>query len=352
MILTNSRVTTYRACPRKEDIAYNKGVRPVERSYPLRFGDVSHKGHEAWWAATGEARLEAGLKAIRDAIITEEMDEFELVKAEETMRGYHYRWIDSQEGIKTIYVEHEFHLPLLSPLGEWSPFQISGKMDALAELQDRGVFVVEYKTSTEDISPGSTYWRKLTLNSQVSTYHNATRKLGYTPSGCLYDVLFRPTLKPANIPLTDADGVKIVLDSNNRRVQVKSGKKWRETGDKSEGYVLQTREETPEEYRARLREDIAANPDAYYQRAVVVRTEWDERESELDLWHTAQMMKLSLDNDWHPRNDQNCFKYGGECPYLSVCTGTGDLNDPLVFRRVENEHEELTNTGAAVVQTA
>ncbi len=348
MNLTNSRVACFRDCPRKHHISYVMGVRPVERKYALRFGEVTHLCLEAWWLATGEARLQAALEAAKKAIANEEMDDFELVKVEEVMRGYHFRWIEVQEGIRTIHVEHEFHLPLLSPSGTPSEFQISGKMDALAELQDRGVFVVEHKTTTEDMSPGSTYFRKLILNSQVSTYHNATRRLHFEPAGCLYDVLARPTMKPTNIPLTDAGGVKIVLDSAGRRVQVKSGKKWRETGDKTEGYVLQTREETPDEFRLRLRLDIADNPDSYFQRVPVARTEWDECESEKDLWNTAQMMRFSVENDYHPRNDRACFNYHSECEYLSVCTGTGDLNDPLVFRKIENEHEELQGTSGPV----
>ncbi len=322
MILTNSRVTTYRACPRKHHISYDLGYRPIERTYPLRFGDVIHRSLEMWWLESGSERLESALKAVHAAIQAEEMDEFELVKAEEIIRGYHYRWIDvNDSSIRTIHVEHEFHLPLLSPTGGNSEFSLSGKMDGLADVLDRGTFVVEHKTSTEDISPGSSYWSALTLDTQISTYSRAAKQLNHPIVGTLYDVLARPTMKPAKETVN---------------------KKYRKDGELYAN--MRASDETPDEYRVRLRADIADHPDDYYQRGIVVRTERDEKEAAEDLWQTAQLIAYSVERGYHPRNSKSCRQYGSLCSYYGVCTGVESLEDPLKFRVSEVVNEELKGT--------
>jgi hypothetical protein len=66
--------------------------------------------------------------------------------------------------------------------------------------------------------------------------------------------------------------VKIVLD--RRRARPHEGRQEvAQTADTELGYVLQTRPETPEEFRARLTEAIAESPIATSRAATVVRLE-------------------------------------------------------------------------------
>jgi hypothetical protein len=184
------------------------------------------------------------------------------------------------------------------------------------------------------------------IDAQVSTYFVAARALGFDVSACLYDVLGKPTIKPRAIPLTDADGVKIVLDAAAARVRTKDGKKYRETADAEQGFVLQTRPETPEEYRARLRADIASAPEAYYQRGEVVRLEEEERDAAFDVWQIGREIRdAQLAGRW-PRNPDACIRYGRQCDYWPACSRTASLDDPAAFRRRERAHSELT-MGAA-----
>ena len=119
------------------------------------------------------------------------------------------------------------------------------------------VYLLETKTSSEDLSPGSTFWKRTILDPQLSLYLPAIRKLGHDPRGCIYDVLRKPDQRPGTIPLVDETGTKIVHDAAGQRVRTKDGKKWRQTGDTELGYVLQSRPETPEEYGHRCLEAIA-----------------------------------------------------------------------------------------------
>ena len=208
------------------------------------------------------------------------------------------------------------------------------------------VYLLETKTAGEDISPGSTFWKRTTLDPQLSLYLPAIRKLGHDPHGCVYDVLRKCDQRPSAVPLVDDDGVKIVNDANGLRVRTKDGKKWRQTGDAELGYVLQSRPETPEEYGARCLQAIAEDPAKYYARGIVVRLEADEREAAQDMWNTASLMRDARRLKIYPRNPDSCVNWGRECEYLSVCAGMMDLDDPLFFRYEEDVHEELAEEGA------
>lgn len=213
------------------------------------------------------------------------------------------------------------------------------------------IYLWETKTAGEDITPGSTFWKRTILDPQLSLYLPALRKLGHDPHGCVYDVLRKPDQRPGTVPLLDENGVKIVFDATGQRVRTKDGKKWRQTGDTALGYVLQSRPETPEEYGARCLEAIAEDPAKFYARGVVVRLEADEREAAQDMWSTASLMRDARRLNMYPRNPDACVSWGRECDYLGPCSNTMDLNDPLFFRFEEDIHEELVDEGALTTLT-
>lgn len=202
--------------------------------------------------------------------------------------------------------------------------------------------VITHNTSSRDIGFGSTYWQRLSMDGQVSTYFAGARALGIEPRRCVYDVVKKPGIRPSQVPLLDADNVKIVLDANGARVRTKDGKKWRQTGDAAEGYVLQTRQETVDEYEHRLRQDIAENPDRYYQRGEVVRLEAEEREHALDVWLLTQSMRETTRLGIAPRNPDACERYAQMCSYWPVCSGEAQIEDRTRYRKLENVHAELS----------
>jgi hypothetical protein len=271
------------------------------------------------------------------------VESFELARAEEMLRGYSARWFD--EPLEVLAVEKEFHGDLVNPEtgAKSQTFGLGGKIDAVVWDRVHGrTLIVEHKSSSEDCSPGSVYWRRLTLNEQLSTYQVGARLLGFEPDGILYDVLVKPGIRPASVPLVDADGVKIVLDAANERVRTKDGKKWRETGDTNQGFVLQTRPETIAEFRARLQELICERPDEYYRRGDIVRLADEEREAAFDAWQTAAAIREGRRAGRYPRNPDSCLKYSQVCTFFDVCTGQASLEDPTRFRRVDDVHEELS----------
>jgi hypothetical protein len=207
------------------------------------------------------------------------------------------------------------------------------------------VYLWETKTTSEDLGPGSTFWKRTTLDPQLSLYLPAIRSMGHDPHGAIYDALMKPKQQPGTVPLLDDDHFKIVLDRDGKRVRTKDGKKWRQTGDTDAGYVLQTRPETPEEYGRRCLEAIAESPDRYYARGVVVRLEADEREAAADTWNTAGQMREAKRLNIYPRNPDSCVQWSRECDYLNVCAGMATIDDPVLFKH-EEAHVELAEDGA------
>jgi hypothetical protein len=161
-------------------------------------------------------------------------------------------------------------------------------------------FLYEHKTTTEDIGHGSSYWRRVTsIDPQVTIYLNGLQAVGIDCRGVIYDALRKPAHKPS-----------------------------------SKG-------ETPEHFEKRVLNAIAADPDRYYQRSNPVRLSAERRESDMDVWQTAQQIRESRRLGIWPRNPDACMQWNRACDYLPVCTGEADITDPFLYRRGDRVHDEL-----------
>lgn len=344
-LLTASRLKTARACKRLHHLEYDLGYRALREDEAPRFGTLVHQGLEQWWRAAG--LLPDEQLALTLAVITPDVDPFDAAKARALLTGYHLRW--QHEPYDVIDVEVQFELELRNPAtGAASrTWRLAGKIDVLVkDRRDGLVKLVEHKTTSEDISPGSEYWSRLRMDGQVSIYFDGARSLGKEPAECVYDVLFKPALRPKQVPLTDPDGAKIVLNAAGERVRTKDGKKWRETGDEAQGFVLQTRPETPDEYEARLMEAIAAAPERHFGRATVVRLEAELEEARFDIWQLGKELLENQNAGRYPRNPDACVRYGRTCPFFGVCTGAAALEDTTLFTRLDSPHPELAGQGS------
>lgn len=348
-VITNSQMKCFRRCPREHQIEYVLGYRAKEEADALRFGSLIHVGLEALWRAVkagmiGTAPLDAALEKMRASAV----DDFEFVRASALLRGYHERWSADLEHYEVLSVEAELSAPLVNPETGASSrtYELGLKLDVvLRDRRDGRVKLMEHKSSSEDIGAGSDYWKRLAIDPQVSTYFAGGKAAGYEIEECIYDVLGKPALRPSAVPILDADGLKVVFDADGQRVRTKDGKKWRESADSAQGYVLKTRPETAGEFEARLIAHIAENPDRYYQRGTVVRLEAEEKDAAHDSWQTARSIReAELSGRW-PRNPDACVRFGRTCTWFDVCTGTASLDDETRFRRATATHEELS--GAA-----
>jgi len=306
-ILTHSRMSCFRTCPRKHYLRYELGLAPVKDEAPRRVGSAFH------------ALLEAADKGIDSTVILDQLEdayEREMVLA--MFDGHLRMHFENERAVIPQASELEFDIPLINPdTGKATPiWRFAGKIDRIVRIVEGRLAIMEYKTTSRDFSPGAEYWQNLHMDMQLSIYIIAARELGYNIDTVLYDVTRRPQLQPKGIPIIE-DGAKVVLDASGARVRTKDGKKWRETADKDLGYVAVTRPETPEEYGDRVRADIASRPEHYFARIEVARLEQDLDDCRAEIWQQQAIREAQKSSRWY-RNPNSCYSMF-PCDYLPVC---------------------------------
>jgi hypothetical protein len=318
-LLTVSRMRVNRECKRKHKLMYLDGWRPGKPGTALRFGTLLHTALEAWWKDDGSARLAAALAAIHG----KGADPFEQVSAEALMAGYNARW-GSDELYEVVAVERTFFAPLLNPetRAPSRTWLLAGKLDVLVrnrETDDR--LLVEHKTSTDNIAnPVDNYWTKLGMDSQVSHYYLGAESIGFALDGCLYDVLLRPRLEP--LKATPVEKRKFTKDGRLYANQ-------------------RERDETPEEYQARVCADIETDFNKYFQRKEIARTERDMVEYLGDVWDESRMMREAELAERAPRNPEACHRFG-QCFAWDICAyGVKPEDHPEAFHKLDDVHPEL-----------
>lgn len=392
-LITHSRASCFKACRRQHWYSYELGMRRVDDAKALRMGQAFHAGveqlskrkdhvlltpktcrcnkngscpvcdHELAVCSVckgGESDLSAAcnLRLACAAVRTvysrrpDKIDEWTWeVELETILRlvcGYQWRW--HNDGFKILATERPFRLPLVNPATNAASllFDLAGKIDGIVQLEDGRLAVKETKTTGEDISDESDYWRTLRIDQQISLYLKAARRLGYDVSTVLYDVCRKPAIAPEAVPILDANGMKIVLGPDGERVKNTTGAKgWRQSADKEKGYVMQTRIMTPAEWGQKLSADIAERPQFYFARKEIPRLDADINEAEEEIWQIQQTLRETQRTGKHYRTVSRNCKF---CAYFEPCTTGQDVSveAPQGFTFVTDPHPELN--GACNVQ--
>lgn len=326
-VLTNSELREARACLRRHSYKYRQRRRPRFSAEPLTFGTLFHAGQEALWTCNGtdEEKAACAIEAIRKAAVAavdkgERVNEHMVVTIEELTIGYVARWSGSP--LRAVAVEQSFDIPLVNPEtnAPSRTFRIGGKYDGIVVDEEGRLHVLEHKTTASEIEVGSIYWAKVkALDTQVSLYIAGAKATGYDVEDCIYDVVRKPGIKP------------LKATPEESRKYTKAGFLYanqRET------------DETPEEFRMRVRADIAERPERYYARETIVRLASEEREFAFDIWQAAKMLHEAERSGFAPKNPDACSSFGA-CEYLSVCSNQASIDDDHMFRTASTAHEEL-----------
>jgi hypothetical protein len=201
-------------------------------------------------------------------------------------------------------------------LGERT-WHLGGKYDALAYSGDhRESCVVEHKTTSENISPGSAYWRRLAIDPQLRNYCLAS---GYRL--VLWDVIRKPPLRPDRA--TPPERLRRRLDG-----QLYAGQR--------------EHDESQADWHQRLVDWYLAEGDLALQRRWihVLDHELDDARAELEV--VADEITQVRPGVAQPRNTEACTRYGRPCDYQPVCYGEASLTDGG-YHRVDEAHEELVD---------
>lgn len=322
-VLTHSEMSTYRDCNRRWWIRYVLGYKRRSTPYALWYGTVIHLALEAYWLARKLSRSHLGTAehmAAGLATVPQDIDPFELARIRIVLLAYAAAWNPIR--CTVLHVELSFRLPLINPAtGEASEvFERSGKIDLVLGFAN-GCVLVEHKTTSEDVSIESAYRRRTRLDEQLSIYTLALDNLGLPVRKIVYDVLRKIDVKP--LRATPEDKLVMKKDGTPRKGQ-------------------RTEDETLEAYQERLVQEVLNNREEYVVQFSAPRLQHEREEFKKDLWAQAELMRVSLENGYAPKNSRACLRYhGAPCDFLDVCEGTASLQDASKFEKLEDVHPEL-----------
>lgn len=312
--LSSSRIGSFMTCPQKHEYQHTLGRVTLKASEALSFGRLWHKLMEAWWHPEHNGRASTYRLNAAMAVFEGDIDPFERAKAAMMLAGYTARWGD--ESIETVAVELAFSVPLIDPEnGDESEFwKLCGTIDKVVK-KDGKLYLVEHKTSSDDATPGSDYWRRLALDTQVSNYYIGARQAGFDVLGCLYDVAVKPAIRPLKATPED------------KRKFTKTGQLYANQRD---------RDETPDEYGQRILAGVSEHPNDYFVRGEVSRLAEALDRARRDVWEIAYTMEVQMEAGMAPRNTRACRGIGGGlCEYFDVCAGAAELSDPTRFKNTD-----------------
>lgn len=313
-LLTPSRLRAFRECQRLHHLRYVEGWQVVRTSEALRVGSLVHLGLEAWWRT--------GLTDAIAAVQGKALDAFEQGKVEEMLIAYDRRWSSERDAYEVLGIEVEGRAPLLNP-ATWKAsrtWTLAGKVDLILRRRSDGrVLVCEHKTTTESIEdPTSHYWSRLSMDHQISAYTVLAEAMDYEVNEILYDVIRRPLLRP------------LLATPEEKRSYKKDGTLYANQRD---------RDETPEEYRRRVRDSMTETEHCF--RRAVPRMESQIADFLFDATAQSQTMRESARLGRAPRNPDACHRFG-ECPFFQVCsTGSSPADFPEDFIKSEKVNPEL-----------
>lgn len=287
--ISHSGMSCYRECPHKYYLSRVEGIRPVKVSRALRFGSAMHKALEIIWGG-GDSPL---LEEWPNIAAKYELDMEDQILGRLLLVGYSKMYL-IPEGAD---VECHFENEVVSPGGEVEEFTFQGFID----VETPG-YIMDHKTTATNITP--TYLKDLHRNPQAEEYLISAQDRGSEASYAVWDII-----KSNRVTR------RLKTPEHEQEFYKRKGK-YGNVGDPKPGTYLE--DETWGEYEARIVEDIAGNPEGYYVREELHKTEDELDRRRYDIWATGVMISQSISLGAFPRNEQGCSKYGG-CEYQPIC---------------------------------
>lgn len=247
--------------------------------------------------------------------------------------GYAERYQD--DDMQAVAVEEEFVLPIINPDSQRyaasRTYQMAGKIDLIVRHEGKQ-YLCDHKTTSEDISPGSDFWKRLSVNTQDTHYRLALWQMGIEIDGCVWDVVRKPTIRPKRV--TKGDSLDIA-NGTYCGIEIEPGHQV----ESEDAYL----------FGVRVLADIREQPDKYYARRFVPRADQELLDYARDLYGTAQLIRdAEKQNRFFKTGAPHaCMMYGRSCEYLDLCSGFDHAGN---FEQVK-PHEELDTVSGLKVLT-
>lgn len=394
--LSASAIQQFLKCPNCFYLKYVCGIRPEEDPDALRMGTNWHALHEVYRnelvnhgdTDPGQAfnlAIEHLNRAYQIVPDNKEEEEWELEREILSTSFAVHCWVYQDDPLETLATEVPFELPVFEPrLG--LPLPISevkrlGKIDRFVRYNGR-VSISDYKSTSSSIDADSDFWAHLKLDPQISMYVSAGQELaaagalehlGITAeegvTGAYYDVWAKPKIRPKDLTQAESaefestgtyfgnkfevevkraeDGkiLEVWVGRRNWLNQPKTQLQFKEGATKKDGtpsgkFAVR---ENIEMYGARLMAEMQANPDKYFARKEIPRTDAQIRRFRREIYGIYQTMKAMRNGNWWHRNGtHDMMNRHGDMALLcyddSFDPHTHDL--PAGFKRLWDDRKE------------
>ena len=309
-LLTYSALSTYRKCPKKFHLRYEKNLIPVYTDEKLFFGGVVHKALEAWHGIQGgftEIRRDLVFSKIDEACQGWEHDRDKRrtrLLVTEMMIGYMEKY--RNDDFTVIALEHEFNGEIINPrTGAGSKtFVIKGKADGVVKTS-RGLWLLEHKSTSRLMDdPVDKLWE----DTQVGIYVAYLRDLGYDIVGVIYNELLKCSLIQRKGETEEEFQVRYAELCAKNKNGTSTAK--RQLPESDEEYVERVRQWYKEGER--------------FQRTELFLTEMQLNLVRQDIWGmTQQFLDARRRDDWFC-NRESCNTFYGDCIYRRYCQSNYD----------------------------
>jgi hypothetical protein len=297
----------------------------------LEIVDGTYGTPEDRFTEAPETPLDAALHALEEYFANSEAWQLRAM-ARGLMRGYDAHWKRSQRAIQLQECEGIYTSDLVNIDSQRRSrtFSLAGMIDKLA-IREGYLTLFDHKTTSLDISdPAAPYWRQLSVESQPSHYELLLLMNGIRVDRVEWDVIRKPTIRPKGLNKAALGEVTSLGTYLGHKV----------TPETIQHVLHVEASENAELYELRVADACWTEPDRYFQRRGVTRTNDELGEYARELWQISLEIRETRNHNRHFKNSGACMLYGSPCQFLGICSGL-DSEDSSNWTRRENVHAEL-----------
>lgn len=346
-------ITDFKQCTKLFYLRHVLRLRPIEDAGAARMGTNWHKCLEILTEPDGgqEALVAHLNSAYETCPPSVSLTDWEVERTVLLYSALGWDWYHQDDQIETVAREVHFDRQVNNQ------YQRRGKIDRIIRC-GAALMLGEYKSTTKSIDPGSLYWDRLNLDSQLTLYLIEARhaqlageleQYGIAAddsliSGVLYDVWHKPTIRPKKLSMADSKkftkdgeyfGEEFRVDSNplveinpelERTITV-NGVDAEVTPGKKEGtFAIR---ETPEMFGARLLADIRENPEKHFARKSIARTDEELARLDKEYYNLARVAHFMGQRSLWFVNENHCTATY-RCSFYPICFYNVDVSNGQV----------------------
>lgn len=353
-------ITDFKQCTMLYYLRHVLRLRPVEDAEAARIGTNWHKCLEILTEPNSDPHgaLIAHLnKAYETCPPSVSLTDWEVERTVLLYSALGWDWYYQDDKIETVAREVHFDRQVTDQ------YRRRGKIDRIIRREGQVTLALgEYKSTTKPIDPGSLYWDRLNLDSQLTLYLIEARhaqlageleQYGIAAtdpliSGVLYDVWHKPMIRPKKLSMAETKrfmvekeyfgetfevvaksspmGELIGIEINEVTYEPIPGAEPKPTKKNPTPARPFAIRETPEMFGARLLADIRENPEKHFARKSIARTDEELARLDEEYYNLARVAHFMEQRNLWFVNENHCTATY-RCSFYPICFYSQDVTN-------------------------